>query len=315
MTNIRNFYERLRRVDLRQLRYFQAVAAAGRVWEAARRLGISQPALSIALGKLERSVGVELFIRDNRGVQLTPAGRELLASVDQAMELLEQGRQRIAGLENEPVGRFAIGCPHVLGSYLLPGFVSELMAAHPRLDLVLWTGSSREVEAAVLAREVQLGLVTHPVSHPDLVLVDLFDDRVALVADLGQAAERPLSWSVALRILRAGPLLFVPRVPQALEIVTQLDARGFAPARRIEVGDMQLVKELALAGTGVAILPHRVALHGHAGRLAELHPRLPSVADTIRLVYRAAAQRTLAATLVKDALVAHGRAIDAAPAG
>ena len=301
-------------MDLRQLRYFQAVAATGRVGEAARKLGLSQPALSMALGKLEREVGVALLIRDQRGAHLTPAGRELLATVEHAMSLLEEGRQRIAGLETDAVGRFTIGCPHVLGSYFLPGFVGPFLAAHPRIDLVLWTGSSRQVEAAVIDREVQLGLVTHPLSHPNLVLVELFRDMVALFAGPGDAAERrPFSWTAAVEILRARPLLYVPHVPQALEILTQLDARSLAPARRVEVGDVQLVKELALAGTGVAILPQRVAAHGRPGELEPLHPRLPSVADTIRLVYRADAQRTRASALVKDALVAHGRAIDGAP--
>ncbi|HWM88317.1 MAG TPA: LysR family transcriptional regulator substrate-binding protein, partial [Kofleriaceae bacterium] len=205
------------------------------------------------------------------------------------------------------------GCPHVLGSYFLPGFVGDFMTAYPRIDLVLWTGSSRQVEAAVIAREAQLGLVTHPLAHPDLVLVDLFADQVALFAVLDGA--EPLTWSAAVKQLRARPLLYVPHVPQALEIVNQLDARGLAPGRRLECGDVQLVKELALAGTGIAILPRRVAAHGQPGRLQALHPRLPSVADTIRLVYRGDAQRTRAATLVKDALVAHGRAVAAADAG
>jgi DNA-binding transcriptional LysR family regulator len=303
-------------VDLRQLRYFQAVAAAGRIGEAARELGVSQPAVSIALGKLEREVGVDLVVRDHRGVQLTPAGRELLGAVEQAISVLEAGRLRIAGLAEEPVGRFAIGCPHVLGSYFMPGFVGPFLAAYPRIDLVLWNGSSRQVESAVLDREVQLGLVTHPLAHPDLVLVDLFHDRVALFAEASLlGGERPLGWSAATRLVRNRPLLYVPHVPQALEILTQLDTRGLAPPRRLECGDVQLVKELALAGTGVAILPARVAGHGQSGRLEALHARLPSVADTIRLVYRADTQRTRAATLVKDGLVAHGRAIAAERAG
>jgi len=297
-------------MDLRQLRYFQAIAAAGRFGEAARQLGVSQPALSMALGKLEREIGAELLVRDQRGAHLTPSGRELLAAVEQAIDVLEQGRQRIAGLENEPVGRFAIGCPAALGSYFLPGFTGPFMSAYPRIDLVLSTGSSREVEAAVLARRVQLGLVTHPVSHPDLVLVELFRDQVVVVATIEDDVERPPSWAAAVRLLRSRPLVYVPHVPQSIEIVGQLDARGLAHARRLECGDVQLVVQLALAGGLAAILPRRVAEHGGRGRLEALHPRLPSVADTIRLVYRADAQRTRAAALVKDALVEHARLLD-----
>jgi DNA-binding transcriptional LysR family regulator len=295
-------------MDLRQLRYFQAVAAAGRIGEAARQLGVSQPALSIALGKLEREVGAALLVRDHRGAQLTSSGRELLAAVEQAMAVLEEGRQRIAGLESEAVGRLAIGCPAALGSYFMPGFTASFLSTYPRIDLVLWTGSSREVEAAVLSRKVQFGLVTHPLAHPDLVLVDLFRDRVVLVTE--GTGEPSLSWSAAVKLLRGRALAYVPHVPQSIEIVTQLDERALAPTRRLECGDIQLLVQLALGGGLVAILPRRVAAHGGHGRLVPLHPRLPWVADTIRLVYRADAQRTRAAALVKDALVAHAGSME-----
>jgi len=292
-------------MDLRQLRYFQAVAHAGRISEAARQLGLSQPALSIALRKLEEEIGVPLFDRDHRGVHLTAGGRELLDAVGQATLLIERGRERIAGLENEPLGRFVLGCPQVLGAYFLPGFAGRFLDAHPQIDLVVWCGPSRQVEARVLAREVQFGVVTHPVAHPDLVLVELFRDEVALLA----REQPPPGFAQAVAWLRRQTLLHPPHVPQAMEIADALAARGMLPARRIEVGDVQLVCELALAGVGVGILPRRVAAHGGRGRLHPVHAKLPAVADTIRLIYRADMHRTRAATLLKDALAAHGRAL------
>ncbi len=292
-------------MDLRQLRYFQAVAHAGRISEAARQLGLSQPALSIALRKLEDEVGVPLFDRDHRGVHLTAGGRELLDAVGQATLLIERGRERIAGLENEPIGRFVLGCPQVLGAYFLPGFAGAFLEAHPKIDLVVWCGPSRQVEARVLAREVHFGVVTHPVTHPDLVLVELFRDEVALMASDPPA----VSLAQAVAALRRRPLLYVPHVPQAMEIVELLATRGMLPERRIEIGDVQLVLELALAGVGAGILPRRVAAHAGPGRLHPVHPRVPTVADTIRLIYRADMHRTRAATLLKDALAAHGRSM------
>lgn len=294
-------------MDLRQLRYFQAVAHAGRISEAARQLGLSQPALSIALRKLEEEIGVVLFDRDHRGVHLTASGRELLDAVGQATLLLERGRERIAGLEHEPIGRFVLGCPQVLGAYFLPGFASAFLEAHPKIDLVVWCGPSRQVEARVLGREVHFGVVTHPVTHPDLVLLELFRDEVALMASAPPAA----GFSQAVAGLRKKPLLYVPHVPQAMEIVDLMAARGLLPERRMEIGDVQMVLELALAGVGAGILPRRVAAHAGPGRLHPVHPRFPTVADTIRLIYRADMHRTRAATLLKDAIAAHGRSLAA----
>ena len=292
-------------MDLRQLRYFQAVAHAGRISEAARQLGLSQPALSIALRKLEEEIGVVLFDRDHRGVHLTASGRELLDAVGQATLLIERGRERIAGLENDPIGRFVLGCPQVLGAYFLPGFAGSFLQAHPKIDLVVWCGPSRQVEARVLGREVHFGVVTHPVTHPDLVLLELFRDEVALMA-----SDPPVAgFSQAVAGLRKKPLLYVPHVPQAMEIIDLMAARGLLPERRVEIGDVQMVLELALAGVGAGILPRRVAAHAGPGRLQPVHPRFPTVADTIRLIYRSDMHRTRAATLLKDALAAHGCAM------
>ena len=81
------------------------------------------------------------------------------------------------------------------------------------------------------------------------------------------------------------------------------DAKGC----RVSFADEQ-VAEAAIAGMGLAILPRRVAAHRHGARLAPLHPKLPAVSDTIRLLYRSDMHRTRAASLLTDALVAKARA-------
>lgn len=298
-------------MDLRQLRYFQAVAAAGRITSAARELGITQPALSIALGKLESELGVVLFDRDHRGVHLTESGRTLLEVVTQAMTIIEEGRQQLSGLENEPVGRFVLGCPSALGCYLLPALLPGLLDSFPRLELVIRAATSRELEAAVVAREVHFGLCTHSPQASDLVMLDLFRDEVCVIAPPLPGSRAPRGWGEATSLLRRSTLVYSSAMPQAAEILDELAARGLAPARRLDCGDVHMVAEAALAGLGVAILPRRVAAHRHGSRLAPLHPRLPTVTDTIRLLYRSDTHRTRAASLLTDALVTKARAFGA----
>jgi DNA-binding transcriptional LysR family regulator len=291
-------------VELTPLRYLQAVARTGRITEAARQLRVSQPALTVALQKLEAELDTTLLLRDRRGARLTQTGEQLLHYASEALALLELAERRIAGLETEDVGRFVLGCPEALGSYFLPGFVSRQHAAMPHVELVLSSRPSRAVEAAVLAREAHFGLVTHTVAHPDLVLVELFRDAVDLMV-LGSG--EPLDWAQAIAALRHGPLLYVGHVPQAIEILDRLGERRLLPERQLECGHLELVKSLALAGEGVAILPRRVAEHGHPGKLRRLHPRLPFVPDVIRLAYRHDLHRTRAALRLKDAIVEHAR--------
>jgi DNA-binding transcriptional LysR family regulator len=222
-------------MDLRQLRYFQAVAAAGRITSAARELGITQPALSIALAKLEADLGVVLFDRDHRGVHLTESGRTLLTVVTQAMSLIEQGRQALTGLENEPVGRFVMGCPSALGCYLLPGLLPGLLEAFPRVELVIRAQTSRDVEAAVANRDVHFGLCTHPPQTADLVMLELFRDEVCVITPVTggpAAAKAPRSWGEASALLRRSTMVYASAMPQAMEILDELTARNLAPAKR-----------------------------------------------------------------------------------
>jgi DNA-binding transcriptional LysR family regulator len=293
-------------VEIRQLRYFQMVAHTGGIGSAARQLGITQPALTAALRKLEADVGATLLLRDHRGAHLTASGRELVAVATETLRALDEAKQRIVDVEREPAGRISIAAPAALAQYLLPEFIAKFTAANPRIELAIATSSSSQVEAGVIDRGHDLGLVTHPPTHPDLVAVDLFRDHVELVVRTDEVAA---SWAAASDRIARGPLVLAPHVPQAREIVELLERRGIVPARRVEVGDLGVVKELALAGAGVVILPRRVANHRTDGALRALHDGLPGVPDVIRLIYRVDLHRRRTANLVRTSLVEHGRAI------
>jgi DNA-binding transcriptional LysR family regulator len=298
-------------MDLRHLRTFQAVATTGRMSAAARQLGLTQPAVSMALGKLEAELGVVLFDRDHRGAHLTESGRALLATVTQVMTILEEGEELLRGLERDAVGRFTLGCPSALGCYLLPRLVPEVMEELPRVELAVRAGSSSEIEAAVRRRELSFGLCTHAVPPDELIRLELFRDEVCVLAP-AQATRALHGWGEVSALLRKATLCYAAGMPQAEEILAELERRGVAPARRLDCGDVHMVAEVALARSDgasqrVAVLPRRVASHRHGARLAVLHARLPVVTDTIRLIYRSDMHRTRAAALLTDLLVAQAR--------
>lgn len=295
------------RLDLTQLKYFQAIAQSGSMSAAARVLRVSQPSLTVAVQNLETELKTTLFLRDRRGVTLTESGRTLLDHAAIVFETLRSAEQQISGVEGEEVGRFVVGCHESLGAYFLPGFMAEYLRRSPRVEIALWNGSSTGVRDAVVQRDVHFGLVVNPTPHPDLVHLDLFPDAV----DFFVAASEPLVESLAEARARiaAGPLIYAGRVTQMQELVAQLAGEDYLPARQLVCGDLELVKSLALAGIGVALLPRRVAAYGQVGRLRRLHAELPSVADKIVLVYRADMHKTRAAVSLKEALVRCGRGL------
>jgi molybdate transport repressor ModE-like protein len=327
-------------MDLRDLRYFAAIAQSGSMTAAAKALHVSQPTLTVAMQNLEEQLKTTLFVRERSGVRLTTTGEELLRHANDVFQMLERAEQRIKGLESEDEGTFVIGCHESLGAYFLPDFMATFLRAHPRIELLIANESSAQVRESVLERKTHFGLVVNPHPHPDLVMVELFHDAMdVLVAEDAPPPSRPLeallaaeasangereegervSWVdsadpafiAAKHRLLAGPLIFAGRVTQCRELCDFLAAAGLLTTRKLVVGDLELVKSLALAGIGPALLPRRVAAYGHEGKLVRLHPKLPFIPDTICLLYRADMHRTKAAMRVKDDIVAYGRKLDA----
>jgi DNA-binding transcriptional LysR family regulator len=273
---------------------------------------VSQPSLTVAMKKLEEELGTELFVRTSRGVQLTSTGTALLRHARQVMRALADARTEIEGLESEPRGRFTIGCHESLGAYFLPGFMAPFLAEHPAIEIALWNGNSRDVQRAVVERAVEVGIVVNAEPHPDCVVQPLFSDRVELIvsADLKRSAKRDPK-----ALLGSHPLLYVPALRQVQYLLGALEQKGIRAARHLSCSSMELVKSLVIDGTGVGILPRRVAGYRvPAGSLVQLAGDLPVYDDAIALVRRFDLHTTAAARLLLDALLAHGRTMEAARA-
>src|SRR5258705_9556413 len=127
---------------------------------AARSLGVSQPALSAMLRKLEAEVGAELLHRTGRGVELTEAGRVFLAQAEDAIRRVDgavEAVRQVVGLER---GSIRIGGGATATTYLLPPVVSAIRKRHPGLRFYVREGGSSAVAAAVASGELDLGIVT-----------------------------------------------------------------------------------------------------------------------------------------------------------
>jgi DNA-binding transcriptional LysR family regulator len=293
---------------LDHLRYFQAVARCGSLSAAARLLQISQPGLTAVIKQLEENFGTRLLVRLRTGVSLTSTGEELLRFANESLSRLDEVEQRIKGLECDDVGSFVIGCHESLGAYFLPQWMTRFLESNPRIQLSLWNAPSRMVLGATVERAVHFGLVVNPEPHPDLVQMKLFRDAVDLFV-LADGA--PAGLQAAMERLRRGPLVFAGRIVQSQQIIDKLAAMDALPSRLLPCGDLELVKSFALAGLGVGVLPRRVARYCQDGKLRRLHPELPFIPDEIHLLFRGDAHRTRAFVITKDAIAAHGRALDA----
>lgn len=171
-------------MELTTLRYFRAIAAAGHMTRAAESLGVTQPALSSMLRKLEEEVGAELFHRTGRGVELTEAGRLFLSHAEESLRHAAQARTAVRELMGLERGSIRVGGGATAITYLLPRAVSRFRRKRPGVRFYVREAGSGAVAASVLAGELDLGIVTLPLKAPgssDLLVMPWVEDELRLI--------------------------------------------------------------------------------------------------------------------------------------
>lgn len=186
-------------MELTPLRYLRAIADAGTMTVAAQRLGLSQPTLSAAVRKLEEELGVDLFSRTGRGLAPTEACMVLLEHTDQAVRNVDAGVRAVRALAGLEAGTVRIGAGATVVTYLLPGVVERFRRKHRDLRVSVREAGSSQVAEALLKGELDLGVVTLPVSIPgggELMTVARAQDELRLILPPGHAlaGHKDFSW-------------------------------------------------------------------------------------------------------------------------
>lgn len=171
-------------MELTPLRYFVAIAKAGHMTRAARTLGVGQPALSAAIAKLEAELGAPLLDRTGRGVEPTAAGLAFLARAEQALQAAEAALRDVQEMVGLRSGSIRLGGGATATAFLLPPLVSAVRKAHPGLRFYVREAGSTAVADAVIRGELDLGIVTLPLSQadqPQLMTIPLVEDELRLI--------------------------------------------------------------------------------------------------------------------------------------
>ena len=290
-------------LDPTQLRYFRAIAERGSMTAAARSLGVSQPALSQSVKSLEAHLGARLLARSARGVTLTTAGERLLDHAGRLLEALDACERDIRAIETTPIGEYVVGCHKSLGAYFLPGLLRAMSERAPSVQVALASGSSSQIRDRVLAHEVHVGVVADVAPHPNLVIVELFEDAFEVFEATSRPA--PASDGEARAAVRRGPLLYAEGIPASDALLELLAAGAEVTAQPLPCGDLELVARLTGAGIGVGALPRRMV--SADARVRPLHAALPRAVVTVAAIYRGDMHRTAGARILKDAVLEHGR--------
>lgn len=236
-------------MDASDLRVFEAVARLGGMSRAAVELNTVQSNVTARIRGLEEELGEPLFRRHSRGVEPTEAGRRLLPYAGRVAVLLAEAAAAVRD-DGTPRGALAVGSLETTAALHLSPVLAGYARAFPEVDLILRTGTTAEMIAAVLDRQVEGAFVCGPVDHPDLEAEPVFREDLAVLTAPSVRSPEALAGRRDLRIvvLRAGC-----SYRQRLEEI--LAARGAVGYRRLEFGTLEAILGAVSAGLGVTLLP------------------------------------------------------------
>ena len=295
-------------MELRHLRYFLAVAEERHITRAAARLGLKQPPLSQQIHALEKELGIKLFTRLPRGVELTPAGQGFLEDARALLSGVDSAASRARASAMGQPDRISIGL--TTSASLHPDVTRALRAyadTHAAVSLDLHANSAAGLTEALLRGEVQVAIIRAAVARPaDLVFEKLAQENMLialpaehrLVKRRASGAHAPIS----LRALARERFILVRRhaAPGMYSnVVDACQRAGFAPLVVAEVEHMLTGINLVAAGVGISLVPASIREIRQRGIVYCPVLDAPSLVAPLTLIYRRGQAQSIVTDFIK----------------
>ncbi len=241
-------------IDLRQLRAFLAVARHGAFTRAAEEIYITQPGLSLLIRQLEEQLGVRLFDRSTRRVELTEAGHELVAAASRILDDVETMVAGIGDLASHKRGRVSIAALPSLASALVPRVIAQFRSTYPDIRVVIHDAIASPLIRKVENGEVDFGIGLRLQFEKDLVFTELLTDRLMVLIPAGHRLEsrETVDWAAL------ADEEFIAMTPDTS--VRHLTEQAFARIGKTlrpayEASYMSTAMAMVEAGLGITVLP------------------------------------------------------------
>lgn len=274
-----------------QLRALQAVAREGNFGRAAKRLYITQPALSMQIKSLEQEIDARVFERDSRRVSLTEVGQSLLARAAVVLGELDAAQQDLEQLRGLTRGRVSIAASDTVTRYLLTPVLARYLHEYPDIEVTIANETSPEAVRMVQHMEADIGFVTMPLQAPRLTSRRVWSYREIAVC----APEHRLARGhnpVTIAELASNRLLLLERGTQSRALIEQMfGSAGLVVSAGMELASVEVQKDLARLGLGVAVVPsYAVDSDRERGRLTVIDIESSHAERTIGMIVRTETQ-------------------------
>ena len=251
---------------MNDIKYFLTVSETLNITRASEIIGLSQPALSYALKRLENELGGQLLIRLKNGVQLTKFGETFKQNAHRLLYEWEQAQNLANPKSGFIQGSYTFALHPSVALCTLQHFMPQLQTDFPSLDFNFIHGLSREMAEKVIHWEADFGIIVNPIRHPDLVITQLYHDEVGIF--YAKNAENKL--------------IYDKNLSQTQYILKKMAKQNHFNGVLCS-GNLEVVAKLTSLGLGYGLLPTSVARqYKHLIKLKDT----PVFKDEICLVYR-----------------------------
>ena len=258
-------------MDIRQLKYFQAIAEEGQISKAAKRLNMAQPPLSQQLKLIESELGVQLVERGPRQIKLTEAGRLLQDRAGQIIELLNATTVELQDHNSGSRGALSIGAVASAGATFLPERIRHFHAQYPGIHFQFWEGSTLRILELLQNGVIEIG-IARAIYDPDIFQAYDLPAEPMIAAQKLTGTPKPPAVRLQVTELRDKPLL-IHRSNEAM-ISEVCRKNGFRPSILCRGDDVRSLLAWADAGLGVAIV-----LKSATGLVPSNHLTFQEIAD------------------------------------
>lgn len=285
-------------MNLRDLKYIVAVAHTRSFVKAAQQCFVSQPTLSMQVKKLEESLGVKIFERNNKRVLITDVGELIIATAKHILQDVDLIEEISANAQNPLAGNFKLGAFPTLASYILPSLVPLIKNQLPHIRLILVEEKTDTLIQQLKNGDLDAALLAAPIKEDDLVAERLFDDtfKIAVSAQHHLAKQASISPSD----LVGEPLLLLDEGhclrDQALQFC-QLN--GAEEEQNVRATSLETLRQMVRANTGITFMPD-IAIQNDDSNIQYIPFIEPQPQRTICLVWRKTTPKSLLINKLKQ---------------
>ena len=290
-------------MTLNELRYIVAVAQESNFRRAAERVFVSQPALSLAIQKLEEELGVQIFERSRTAVKMTPTGELVVAQAQRVLEEVAQIREIASQGKDQLVGTLRLGVIYTVGPYLLPALIPILKRKAPHMPLEMEENLTANLETQLINGRLDAIIIALPFGGPGIATLPLYDEDFNVVVPLDHPWAKKKHIKTAelasekVLLLSSGHCFS----NQVREACSELNNS----ASETQQGNtLETIRNMVASGLGITVLPVTANSEKYHSKLTREIPFAPPApARRIALAWRKGFARKQAVEVLAQAVI------------